>query len=831
MEARSASVARGTRRAVQAALSWPVAGWLLRSWLDEPEPCPAARLAVDPIAAETVELLATRPTRPGRRVPVARSLLIASIAGIVGLLPAAAAGIYVGPGRVALAFAGAPEAAAIEVPSAAAGPGVAAGTSADAAHRAVADEIATRAAGLDAAWPAPTGGKDPAATGMLGRYAVLQAPLTSTATVPAPAQPLIQYRTQKGDALWVIAKRFGLSAMTVWWANDLLNKDYLKVGQLLTMPAGNGVVHVVTEGETLDSIARLYRADANAIAATNNLMAGVVILGQRLIIPAGHGPGYQPLNQTDAPAAQIVLRPSEQGNGVIPNAGPARVPNPTAVSQPSSGTAKVMVPTYAGIANAYPVAAANPEGSANSPASASPPGSANTGQSTGTQTLVTIDWANLPVSGQPVGTVPVGASGGTVYVTVPTSVPPTIAQQPVPIGGQPTVPTAIPTLPGISSQVIQVVVDLGSLFTTQFDGSAYASGNCNMASAAMLFEVQTGKDVTGAQMRAWSGATSVGTSLTDLQHAFATQRQPVTIRYGLSWQQFVHQVASGRSAVVQGWYGTLPAQYDLQPGFTAGHSVFVLGYSQHAFNGKGGFYVMDPLGRPGYSGSWWPSAVLQKYGWSGNPSLQGTDRNHYNGYVALEATASGKQLGATPIKPLFQNFWDATKVAIESALQVTVARGNNGSVPPVRGAVLMILDPRVNLTPQQARANQNLVWPIARSSLRQGFSAKHPQMDFVAKPGTAVVAPANGRVVFLSYPDAAGRVTLWVEHGPNLYTVLTGMSHINVKPGQWVNAGDTLGLVGGSGRRGSVVTFSMAAGALPGVNGSAADPLLFLRAH
>lgn len=34
------------------------------------------------------------------------------------------------------------------------------------------------------------------------------------------------------------------------------------------------------------------------------------------------------------------------------------------------------------------------------------------------------------------------------------------------------------------------------LFTTQFDGSPYASGNCNMAAGAMLlFEVQTGRFV------------------------------------------------------------------------------------------------------------------------------------------------------------------------------------------------------------------------------------------------------------------------------------------------------------------------------------------------
>ena len=788
---------------MQAALAWPVAGWLLRSWLDEHEPCPSARIAVDPVAAETVELLALRPTGIGRRAPLPRSLLIASIAGIVGVLPAGAVGIADGPGHDAAVLAAVPASAAVEAATVQARPGVgSAGVPADAGHRANADEMAARAAGLTAGWSAPTGVVDPADATMLGAHAVLEAPLTSEATVPAP-QPLIYYRTKKGDALWLIAKRFGLSPMTVWWANDLLNKDYLKRGQLLALPTTSGVVHVVADGETLDSIARLYRADANAIAATNDLRAGVVILGQRLVIPDGHGPGYEPLDNTDAPTAQILLRPREQGSGVIPSSGPARVPDASAVVQPSSTTAKVMVPTYAGIG-----------------------GGQDTGPGTLPAAMVTIDWANLPVSGQPDGTAPVGPTEGTVYVTVPTSVPPSTVQPATTVPAQDPASTA--TLPGTSSQVIQVVVDLGSLFTTQFDGSAYASGNCNMAAAAMLFEVQTGKDATGAQMRAWSGATTVGTSLTDLQRAFESQRQPVTIRYGMSWADFVQQVKSGRSAVVQGWYATLSAQYDLQPGFEAGHSVFVLGYSQHAFNEQGGFYVMDPLGRPGYTGQWWPASVLQKYGWSGDPSLQGTNKNHFRGFVALEAASSHKQLGATPIKPLFQNFWDATKSAIESALQVKVAGGNKGSVPPVRGAVLMILDPHLNLTPQSVQANHGFRWPIAASRLKEPFSVTHPVMDFVAKPGTPVASAADGRVVYLSYPDASGRATVWVEHGPNLYTVYVGMNHIGVKPGQWVNAGDTLGLVAGTGHKGKVVSFSVAAGGLPGVPASAADPQLFL---
>ena len=154
----------------------------------------------------------------------------------------------------------------------------------------------------------------------------------------------------------------------------------------------------------------------------------------------------------------------------------------------------------------------------------------------------------------------------------------------------------------------------------------------------MLFEVQTGLNVTGGQMRAWSGATSQGTSLEDLQRAFASQGQPLPIQRYMSWSDFQQQVASGDRPSCRAGTAICLKHYVLQPGFVDGHSVFVLGYSSHVFGGRGGFYVMDPLGRAGYTGAWWPSSVLRAYGWSGKPGHAGdSSKLSYLGFVALQA--------------------------------------------------------------------------------------------------------------------------------------------------------------------------------------------------
>jgi len=405
-----------------------------------------------------------------------------------------------------------------------------------------------------------------------------------------------------------------------------------------------------------------------------------------------------------------------------------------------------------------------------------------------------------------------GPLGGTVDVTV---------------RSPDTSPSVAPATGPLVGPVTDVAIDLSGLFATQFDGSLFATANCNMAAGAMLFEVQTGLNVTGGQMRAWSGATSQGTSLEDLARAFASQGQPLPIQRYLSWGDFQRKVASGRSAVVQGWYGYLPKHYVLQPGFVAGHSVFVLGYSAHVFGGRGGFYVMDPLGRAGYSGAWWPSMVLKAYGWSGKPGHAGEgNKLSYLGFVALQAHRSAKKPVNAGGRPAFQNYWQTTKDALEAALKVIIMSGHGTNVPAIRGVVLFIKDPRLNMTAASAQKSHAMRWPVAgKATILRGFSARHPDLVLASGPHASVLAAAGGRVIFESWRNGSGTQTIWMEHGPDLFTVYSGLGHVDVKPGQWVARGDRLGSLG---RSPGVLLFSISVGALPTSTRGHVDPIRFL---
>lgn len=109
-------------------------------------------------------------------------------------------------------------------------------------------------------------------------------------TLVADGRSLLEtYTVQSGDTLTGIASHYGISMMTIWWANKLTAKDQLFVGQKLVIPPVNGLVVTIQAGDTLDSLAAKYKIAGADILAINQLTDPNLIVGQVLILPDAAG--------------------------------------------------------------------------------------------------------------------------------------------------------------------------------------------------------------------------------------------------------------------------------------------------------------------------------------------------------------------------------------------------------------------------------------------------------------------------------------------------------------------------------------------------------------
>jgi LysM repeat protein len=96
------------------------------------------------------------------------------------------------------------------------------------------------------------------------------------------------YVVHKGDSISQIADMFGVSVNTILWANDMKKGDKMTEGQVLFILPVSGIELTVTKGQTLKSIATLYKADINDIASYNGITEDAQLtVGDKLIIPNG----------------------------------------------------------------------------------------------------------------------------------------------------------------------------------------------------------------------------------------------------------------------------------------------------------------------------------------------------------------------------------------------------------------------------------------------------------------------------------------------------------------------------------------------------------------
>jgi murein DD-endopeptidase MepM/ murein hydrolase activator NlpD len=114
-------------------------------------------------------------------------------------------------------------------------------------------------------------------------------PVAVDTTVADGSGLMETYKVKSGDTLTGIANKFGVSMMTLWWANNLKSKDDLHLGQTLTIPPVTGLVLTVSASDTLASLAAKYDVKEQEILEANKLEDPNLVVGQVLAIPGAIG--------------------------------------------------------------------------------------------------------------------------------------------------------------------------------------------------------------------------------------------------------------------------------------------------------------------------------------------------------------------------------------------------------------------------------------------------------------------------------------------------------------------------------------------------------------
>lgn len=161
-------------------------------------------------------------------------------------------------------------------------------------------------------------GRSSSGSGVLPIDVQFESPETATPMLDAVEQeqsePELTHRVGRGENLTVIARRYGVSVKDLINHNGMSNPDALAIGQTLKVPPARTVVadeapgeevYFVRRGDTLTHIARRLGVDVDALASENGITdRNFIHVGQPLTIPgmAPTRPVSRPTSRPDVDA-------------------------------------------------------------------------------------------------------------------------------------------------------------------------------------------------------------------------------------------------------------------------------------------------------------------------------------------------------------------------------------------------------------------------------------------------------------------------------------------------------------------------------------------------
>ena len=93
-----------------------------------------------------------------------------------------------------------------------------------------------------------------------------------------------EYIVKKGDSLWSISNKYGITINDLKQYNNL-KTNLISVGQILKIPKVSNDYYIVKKGDSLYSISKKFNTTVNDIKQLNNLTNNLLSINQKLLIP------------------------------------------------------------------------------------------------------------------------------------------------------------------------------------------------------------------------------------------------------------------------------------------------------------------------------------------------------------------------------------------------------------------------------------------------------------------------------------------------------------------------------------------------------------------
>jgi murein DD-endopeptidase MepM/ murein hydrolase activator NlpD len=85
------------------------------------------------------------------------------------------------------------------------------------------------------------------------------------------SRPVQEVTIQDGDTLATMANYYDVSIEAIAYASGITDTQSLQLGQKLVIPPAEGALYTVKEGDTVDSVASLFKVDPSVIMSYNRL--------------------------------------------------------------------------------------------------------------------------------------------------------------------------------------------------------------------------------------------------------------------------------------------------------------------------------------------------------------------------------------------------------------------------------------------------------------------------------------------------------------------------------------------------------------------------------